>query len=74
MNTQQSKLTNRILNLISDTIRNDGLQWLIDNNIVSDINVTVTKANAGTINIVAEFTAKDEQNSRYYEAYINTFN
>lgn len=71
--SDQSRLDERILSLVEDTVRNDGLQWLIDDSIVKDIQVTATQQGNGYI-LSANFEAPSEDNSSYYDTFINTFN
>jgi phage gp46-like protein len=70
--TKQSRLDDRILSLVEDTIINDGLQWLIDDNIVRNVNVEAVQ-NGSTILLRVGFDNEDQQNSNYYQAFINTF-
>lgn len=70
--TEQAKLTETNNILIAETVKQDGFQFMIDDNIVNDVNVEVTGTNTA-ITIDAEFESIDEVNSEYYQAYINTF-
>ena len=70
--SDQEKNTDQNRELIEDTIRNDGLQWLIDDNIINDVQVTATKRGDRLV-IEAQFVGVDEVNSRSHDAFINTF-
>ena len=71
--SEQRKITEQNTSLLEDTIKNDGLQWLIDDNIVDDVSVEATISNSQiTLNIALK--PKNEQNSKYYQLFLHTFN
>jgi phage gp46-like protein len=70
--SDQSRLDQTIISLVEDTVRNDGLQWLIDDDVVRDIKVVVESLGNG-YEITASFDSSTQDNSRYYQAFINTF-
>lgn len=71
--SDQSRLDNTILSLVEDTVRNDGLQWLIDDNIVRDIEVEALRITNG-YELKVSFENASQDNSSYHQAFINTFN
>jgi phage gp46-like protein len=71
--SDQSRLDDTVLSLVEDTVRNDGLQWLIDDNIVKDIEVTAERRSNG-YEITASFESGSQENTNYFQAFVNTFN
>lgn len=71
--TEQAKITEENISLLEDTIKNDGLQWLIDDNIVDDISVNAEISN-NNITLEIALKPRNEQNSKYYQIFLNTFN
>jgi len=72
--SEQVKVTEANISLLEDTIRTDGLQWLIDDEIVDDITVNATINNNNNITIDIALKPLNEQNSKYYQIFLNTFN
>ena len=71
--TEQAKLTEKNISLLEDTIKNDGLQWLIDDKIVDDITVNAEITNKAII-LNINLKPRNQQNSKYYQIFLNTFN
>ncbi len=60
------------LTLLENTIR-DGLQWMVQDGIISNSTVSASKSNA-TINIDVNLTGKTKDDAINYNTFINTFN
>ena len=60
------------LSLLENTIR-DGLQWMIQDDIISNSTVSASKNNA-RINIDVNLTGKTKDDAINYNTFINTFN
>jgi phage gp46-like protein len=69
--TEQAKNTEDNLLLIENAIL-DGLKWMIDDNITSKTQVVVTKG-GNRVNIEVNLTSKTQEESNYYNMFINTF-
>ena len=67
--TEQAKNTDANLSLIQSSIK-DGLKWLIEDKIVSKINVSANKADTG-VNIEISLINKLQSNSKYYNLFLN---
>ena len=70
--TKQAKNTESNLADIEDTVKN-GLQWMIEDSIVSKVEVKATKL-VSQIKIEVNLTNKTKEDSNYYNMFINTFN
>ena len=72
INIDQGKNTTNNLNQIIDQW-NNGIKWMIDDNIISKAEI---KADNLGSSIIAEIniTSKSQQDSNYYNLFINTFN
>ena len=68
--TQQSKNTLSNLSLIESAVQ-DGLKWLVEDKIVSKVEVVATKQNTG-VNIGITLINKLQKDSKYYDLFINT--
>ncbi len=68
----QAKNTDQNLSLIEGTV-NEGLQWMLDDNIVSNIEVAGSKE-LGGVDLEINLTNKSQDDSNYYNLFINTFN
>ena len=68
--TQQSKNTLSNLSLIESAVQN-GLKWLVEDKIVSKVEVVATKQNTG-VNIGINLINKLQKDSKYYDLFINT--
>ena len=68
--TQQSKNTLSNLSLIESAVQ-DGLKWLVEDKIVSKVEVVATKQNTG-VNIGINLINKLQKDSKYYDLFINT--
>jgi phage gp46-like protein len=67
--TEQAKNTDSNLSLIQSSVR-DGLKWLIDDKIISKINVSTTKKES-SVNIDIELINQRQSNSKYYNLFVN---
>jgi phage gp46-like protein len=67
----QAKNTDSNLSLIEGTV-NEGISWMIEDNIISDVEVTGAKKGSG-INLEINLTNKSQSDSNYYNLFINTF-
>jgi len=67
--TSQAKNTTANLTLLENAV-SEGLRWLIDDGIVSKINVKATKSNT-QINLEIELINKLQSNSKYYNLFVN---
>ena len=67
LHTNQAKNINT--SLIESAVK-DGLRWLIDDGIVSKINVKATKSNT-QVNIEIDLINKFQSNSKYYNLFVN---
>ena len=65
---------NETLNLINltfiETSVKDGLKWMIDDNIISKINVKATKQDT-KVNVEVDLINKLQVNSKYYNLFLN---
>jgi phage gp46-like protein len=71
--TEQQRNTDANLSLIEETVLNDGLQWMIDDDILKTAEVNGTRESDG-ITLGINVTNQTQQDSRYYDIFINTFN
>ena len=69
--TEQAKNTEDNLLLIESSVL-DGLRWMIDDNIVSKTQVVATRGSS-RVNIEVNLTNKTQEESTYYNMFINTF-
>ena len=68
--TSQSKNTESNLSLIENSVY-DGLKWMIQDKIVSKINITATKSGTG-VNLEIDLINKLQKDSKYYNLFIAT--
>lgn len=69
--TDQAKNTDDNLLLIETSVL-DGLRWMIDDNIVAKTQVVATRG-VSRVNIEVNLTNKTQEESNYYNMFINTF-
>lgn len=69
--SDQAKNTQDNLSLIEGAV-NEGISWMIEDNILSDVKVTGTKEGSG-IGLEINLTNKSQNDSNYYNLFINTF-
>lgn len=67
--TSQAKNTTANLTLLENTV-NDGLRWLVDDAIISKVNVSATKSST-QINLEIGLINKLQSNSKYYNLFVN---
>ena len=67
--TEQARNTDANLSLIQSSIK-DGLKWLIEDKILSKIEVNATKSGAG-VNVEINLINKLQSNSKYYNLFVN---
>ncbi len=70
--TEQAKNSESNLSLLENSIR-DGLQWMLQDNIISNITVEASKSE-GNINLEINLEGKSKDDSTLYNTFINTFN
>ena len=70
--TEQAKNSESNLSLLQSSIR-DGLQWMIDDDIISNLEVTASKAGS-KIDLEINLEGKTKDDAIHYNAFINTFN
>lgn len=69
--SDQAKNTEANLSLIEGAV-NEGISWMIEDDILSDVKVTGTKEGSG-IGLEINLTNKSQNDSNYYNLFINTF-
>lgn len=67
--TTQAKQTQSNLTMIETSVK-DGLKWMIDDSIISKINVKATKQNT-KVSIEVDLINKLQVNSKYYNLFLN---
>ena len=67
--TEQARNTDANLSLIQSSIK-DGLKWLIEDKILSKIDVNATKSGTG-VNVEINLINKLQSNSKYYNLFVN---
>jgi len=67
--TEQAKNTDSNLSLIQSSVK-DGLKWLIDDKIISKIDVSANKTETG-VNIEIALINEKQSNSKYYNLFVN---
>jgi len=65
----QAKQTQSNLTFIETSVK-DGLKWMIDDGIISKINVKATKQNT-KVNVEVDLINKLQVNSKYYNLFLN---
>lgn len=71
--TEQAPLTDRTLTAIQNTVDN-GLKWLIEDKIVTKINVQVNKIGTSRVQIEVDLINEFNGENKYYNLFVNLIN